>query len=43
MQELLAAEDLPTVALERANNYDYHFMSHLMQRVNAATSDEVGR
>lgn len=41
VQELLAAEDLPTLALEKADAFDYNFMAHLMQRVTAATAQDV--
>lgn len=41
IQQLLAAEDLPTLAFEQADQFDYHFMAHLMGRAQAATDQTV--
>lgn len=41
IQELLAAEDLPTLAFERADAFDYHFMAHLMGRLQASNDQGV--
>lgn len=43
IRQLLAAEDLPTLAFEQADQFDYHFMAHLMGRVQAATDQGVRR
>lgn len=40
---MLSAEDLTSLALEKADAFDYNFMNQLMTRLNAATSQEVGR
>ncbi|TFJ80982.1 hypothetical protein NSK_007625 [Nannochloropsis salina CCMP1776] len=40
VKELLSASDLPALALSKADAFDYHFMSHLMQRLQASTDDE---
>lgn len=41
IQELLSAEDLPTLAFERADAFDYHFMAHLMGRLQASNDQGV--
>lgn len=43
IQELLGAEDLPTLAFERADAFDYHFMAHLMGKLQAATDQGVSK
>lgn len=41
IEQLLAAEDLPTLAFDNADQFDYHFMAHLMGKVQAATDQAV--
>jgi hypothetical protein len=36
---MLASSDLPTLALEKADSFDYHFMSYLMQRLQSSTDE----
>lgn len=38
---MLAAEDLPTLALDKADAFDYHFMAHLMRKLQASTDQTV--
>lgn len=38
---MLAAEDLPTLAFEKADAFDYHFMAHLMGKLQASTDQAV--
>jgi hypothetical protein len=41
IKEMLAAEDLPTLALDNADAFDYHFMAHLMGKLQASTDQAV--
>jgi len=39
VSKMLASSDLPTLALEEADSFDYHFMSYLMQRLQASQDE----
>jgi hypothetical protein len=41
IREMLAAEDLPTLALDKADAFDYHFMAHLMGKLQASSDQAV--
>lgn len=41
IKEMLAAEDLPTLAFDKADAFDYHFMAHLMGKLQASTDQAV--
>ncbi len=38
---MLASEDMPTLAFEQADRFDYHFMAHLMGKLQASTDAAV--